>query len=230
VFSLATIKPQLVGPLLLWLLIWATFQRNWRFPVSFLACQSLLIAASEKLAPGWVPRWLAAMADYVQYTKIQPIPELLFGRILGIVLVTVAIFAAVVALWRLRRCAALSPEFGVAVGVALAATVALLPRERSMTYNDMLLLPALLVVIATTPADYYPALARRIALSLVVWGFLAVLISVLGETIFGPSPIWEVLPFQNAPLSLGAFFALVYPLLASKPEPAPSEIAAVQST
>ena len=44
-------------------------------------------SCQRKLTPGWVPRWLAAMADYAQYTKIQPIPELLFGRILGIVLV-----------------------------------------------------------------------------------------------------------------------------------------------
>jgi hypothetical protein len=211
--TLTTVKPQLVAPLLLWLIAWAILQRNWRFVASFLCSTALLILASIKMTPGWIPRWRTALADYAQYTHIHPDLQNIFGKLPGLVLMIAIATTGAAILWHLRRCAVGSPEFGIAVSLALAATVALLPTEPPMIYNYVLLFPALLILFYSTPVDYYPALASRIALGLVVWNFLSIAVAVAGETLLGPSNFWEGLPFGATLLPTSILVALYFPFM-----------------
>ena len=68
--ALATIKPQLVLPIVLVLLLWTT--GNWRqrrrFFWGFAATIIVLLAASQAVLPGWMRDFLAASKDYRRYT------------------------------------------------------------------------------------------------------------------------------------------------------------------
>ena len=208
-FALCTIKPQLVGPLLIWLLLWTTLQRRWRFLVSLIASTLLLLLCAEWIAPGWLPRWPVALADYAQYTQLRPDLQALFGRWVALA-VTIAIMAACSSiLWRLRRCNGDSPGFGIAISLALAATVSLLPTQPGMIYNQVFLLPAFLILIYRRATEYYPALARRISVILLGCSFAATILAVLVETIGRPSTFCDSLPFQNLLLPTVAVTALM---------------------
>lgn len=196
-FALSTIKPQLVGPLLIWLLLWTTLQYRWRFLVSLLTSTSLLLLCAEWMAPGWFPRWRVALADYAQYTQLRPDLQALFGRWVGLALMIAIAAGCSSILWRLRRCDSDSPEFGIAISLTLAATVSLLPTQPGMIYNRVLLLPAFLVLIYSRAADYYPALARRISVVLLGCSFAATILAVLVESIWHPSPSVTLSPSRT---------------------------------
>jgi hypothetical protein len=208
--ALATIKPQLAGLLIAWLVLWALVHRRWRFLGSLSVSLVLLLIGAEEIAPGWFPRWHKAGLDLLQYTHQQAVLHTIFGQWIGTTLL-IAIAAAIVSiLWKLRRCEIGSDQFAIAVALTLATTVALLPTDLPMIYNDVFLLPAFLILIFAKPTAYYPAFARRIALALLGWGFIAPLLSVLGESIGHPSNFWDALPFQNALLPLSVVIALAW--------------------
>ena len=68
--ALATIKPQLVLLLLVWLTIWtvADWRRRYRWAASFLVSMAILWAASEWYLPHWIPRFWQAVREYHNYT------------------------------------------------------------------------------------------------------------------------------------------------------------------
>jgi hypothetical protein len=225
--ALTTIKPQLVGPLLLWLLLWTVLQRRWRFFASFLTSAAMLLICSLWMVPGWLPDWQRSMADYLSYTDAHPALQMMFGKWIGTLLMIAVAAATSLILWRLRRCDMESPAFGIAISLALAASVSLNPTYPAMIYNQVLLLPAFLVLIYNRPADYYPVLTRRISLVLLGCAFAVVPLAIVGETIWHPSFFWDSFPFNVALLPLSVVVALVLtPSIqpASSRDPAPSPL------
>src|SRR5208337_4207559 len=85
--SLATIKPQLVLPLLLWLGLWSLsdLRRRYRWAVSFSIGTVVLGLASEALLPHWIGRFWHAAVAYRQYAEAIPMLEAIlphpWGRI-----------------------------------------------------------------------------------------------------------------------------------------------------
>jgi hypothetical protein len=207
--TLATIKPQLAGLLIAWLVLWAFVHSRWRFLGSFTVSLVLLLIGAEAIVPGWLAPWHNAGIELLQYTHQQPALLTIFGKWLGTALIVAVAAAGGLVLWRLRRCEADSPGFGLAISLALAATISLNPTYPATIYNQVLLVPAVLVLIHLRPASYFPALARRISLALLGWGFAATVLAVLCETIGHPAGFWVVLPFQNDLLPVSAVVALV---------------------
>lgn len=203
------IKPQLVGIVLLWLLVWAALQRRWSFVVSFLATAASLFAWSSAVSPGWIARWRAAMADYTQYTHAQPELQIIFGKWLGAFLIATLLCTTAVVLWRLRSVSVEEQTFGKALSLSLAATIAVTPTDPPMVYNALFLLPPVLLLLHSTVTEPNAALARRIALAFVSWQFLAVPLAVVGETFTRPSALWQVLPFQSLILPITVFVAFL---------------------
>src|SRR5208282_956753 len=86
--ALATIKPQLVLPLLLWLGLWSfgDLRRRYRLAASFLIVMVVLCAASEWFLPHWIARFWHAAGAYLQYTQAVPVLEAVlpypWGRLL----------------------------------------------------------------------------------------------------------------------------------------------------
>jgi hypothetical protein len=213
--ALATIKPQLIAALTLWLIVRAVSLRRPRFIVVFTAATLLLLGAGEYLVPHGLTHWIHAGTHLAQ-TDQQTTFTLLLGKWPGgLANLTLAAFVTLY-LWSVRAAKSSSPEFASAVSVALATTVALMPTGPAMIYNQVLLVPACFVLLQRRPlkqVSAWPArlehLARACALALIVWGFLAQMIAALGESLTGPRSIWRALPFENPLLGPAVTIALL---------------------
>lgn len=207
--ALATFKPQLVLPLLLWLLLWACFRRLWTLLASFAVTAALLLFAAEKIMPGWFPHWLAASRRFsTSYGKF-PL-ELIFGHWFGLIVTVALVLWSAYQLWRLRRCAPDSPQFGMAIALVLATTVCANFTILPMIYNQILLVPGCLLLVCMRPTpSYYSGLVRRLAFALLAWQFIAVPLAVVGESLSRAGSFWEGLPFLNVLLPVLVAAALI---------------------
>jgi len=77
-----------------------------------------------------------------------------------------------------------------------------------IVYNQVLLLPAVLIVIYRNDGARNN-LTRRVSLVLLQWSFFAAPIAVIAESIWPHSDIWLSLPFQNLLLPLGITITLL---------------------
>ena len=144
--GLATIKPQLVLPLLLWLGLWSLgdLRRRYRLAASFLIVMVVLCAAAEWFLPHWIARFWHAAGAYLQYTQAVPVLEAVvpypWGRLL------VVLFAGTVAVvcFKQRREPENTDAFRSSICLVMALTVLTVPTFS--LYNQALLLPAILLI------------------------------------------------------------------------------------
>jgi len=178
VLGAATIKPQLVFLLVIWLCIWVIgdWPKRRRLLLSFAFTMVLLVGGSEVILPGWIREFRAAMVSYYQYTGGgQSLLDVVFtpigGRSISFVLLLVLVFN----LWKLRRNPAASPEFAFALSFTLATTLLVIPMFAP--YNQVVLLPAVMMLFRATEDKPPKSLLSRFFLFLmklsVVWSFLA---------------------------------------------------------
>lgn len=214
--ALATIKPQLALPLAAWLLLWAAGDwrtRNklvWGFAGTMLA----LIAAGEIVLPGWVGRFRQALVAYRQYNNgAGSALELLFTPAWGRALAVAIVVGLAVVCWRFHRTSKDVPTFHWIMGVILAATIVIAPKEAP--YNQVLLLAPILLVVSYWSILWAAGALSRLALAvtalIVAWPWLAAL-GITLASIFVPNPklqrAWE-LPLYSTILIPLAVFAVV---------------------
>ncbi len=156
--ALTTIKPQLAWPLVAWLLLWAVsdWRARRRFAFGFGLAMAVLLGGAEIILPGWWRMFAAAIGQYHQYTQNQSVLEVILndvlgsaaggiGRVGGQVLSAIAVLACAPVLWKLRREPAGASGFGVAAALVLALTVLVIPMYAP--YNQVLLLPPILLLV-----------------------------------------------------------------------------------
>jgi hypothetical protein len=196
VFALSLIKPQLAGPLLLVLCWWTLRCGRWRFAAAAAVSFGGLMAGSLALDPGWLPRWFRALAEYPRYTHALPVLEIFLGPYLGGPLEYFAIVAVCFVLWRVRGGMADPRRFGQVIAFTLAATDCLNPTFFAMSYNQILLLPACLLVLETPAAGGLRYLLRKATLLLGSLNLLLAPLAAAGLLLSGGNPAWTVLPFE----------------------------------
>jgi hypothetical protein len=145
----ATIKPQLVWLLLLWLMIWtlADWRRRYRWTVSFLLTIAVLFGASEWYLPHWIPRFLQAAHEYRNYTAATSILEQMVPAPWGWMLWILTVAATLQVCWKNRKFAEDTPAFAATVSLMLAVTVILTVVSSYALYNQVMLLPAVLMLL-----------------------------------------------------------------------------------
>jgi glycosyl transferase family 87 len=143
--ALATIKPQLAWPMVAWLVVWAVsdWRTRRRFLFGFGLVSALLFCGAEIILPGWLPMFVRALGQYHRYTQNQSV--LLVPWAFAGILVAAGVLACAFLLWRWRGKPAATPEFGIATSLVLALTVLVVPMFAP--YNQVLLLPAILVLV-----------------------------------------------------------------------------------
>jgi len=203
----ATVKPQLALPLLVFLLVWSGTHRLWSFVVSFLVAMAAMLAVTEHILPGWFPRWLAEVRGYSAWHGMLPL-EMVLGHWPGMAATALLLLWTTWLLWGMRHIPAASPEFGLAAALALSAAVCMAPTLLATIYNQTAIIPACLILVVANPSGRYASLARTISLALLVWGYLALFLSVAGETIFGVSQLWFTLCFTNLELPVAVTIAV----------------------
>jgi hypothetical protein len=177
--ALATIKPQLVWPLVLWLMLWAgcEWRSRRRFVFGFGLAMALLLGGAQLLLPGWWRMFAAAVGEYQRYTHNQSVLQVLCGTIAGRVLEVLAVSGCAFCLWRVLREPASSLGFGRAFGVVLALTALVVPMYAP--YNQVLLVPAILALARDTRDlgcdSRLSRYGRAIGGLLLVWPWIATL-------------------------------------------------------
>ncbi len=227
--ALATVKPQLVGILLLWLLLWtaADWRRRFRWIPSFLLTMGALFAFSEYYLPHWLPRFLDALRQYQSYSDAVSILAKLVPAPWDLLPLALIAAATVFAAWKHRGCAATTPEFGGMAALVLAATVVVIPTYA--LYNQVLLLPALLWVARDLAAFWQGGAIRRglllLSAALLLWPWLTGLILALASFVLPSETVqraWAV-PFWTAllfPITVAALVLVAqFPGPFAAPEP-----------
>jgi len=172
--ALATIKPQLLLPLLLALFVWSVIRRQWALIASFLVTMAVQLGAAEALAPGWFPRWRASLRNYTGVTKTAMPLQHVLGHWPGSAITLALAAAALLPLWRARRSAAASLEFGRAMSLVLAITICFVPTSEALLYNYVLLMPACVLLIFSKPRATFASLLRLLALAQLGFDYLIV--------------------------------------------------------
>ena len=177
VLAFATIKPQLVVLLLLWLAMWtlADIRRRHVWCVSFLVTMAAMFALSEWYLPHWIPRFWQAVREYQDYTGAMGVMEKLTGPWWGRAMEILAFTMMVRVCWRQRGRPSNSVGFAFTVAMVLAVTVLLAPTYA--VYNQVLLIPALLIMVEQRYTIWQRGLGSRLlfgtAAALVVWPWIA---------------------------------------------------------
>jgi hypothetical protein len=153
----------------------ADWRRRYRWAASFLITMAILCAASEWYLPHWIPRFWRAIHEYQRYTGATSVMDNLIGPPWSWA-IELLVFAAMAGVcWRERRQAANSSAFAFTFSLMLAATVVVVPT--SANYNQVLLIPALLVLVTEGRTIWQRSIANRVLFTmtacLIFWPWLS---------------------------------------------------------
>jgi hypothetical protein len=201
--ALASIKPQLVVIVALWLLIWASADSaRRRFIYSFFATLVALFFASWLAVPGWLIPWVHSLTAYRQYTD-PPLSRLDFGPIAGNLFAITLLAIGAVRAFRSRRAHADSPQFATTFSYLLAITVLIAPSSLAV-YDHILLLPAILWLLSSKDAVF----KRRAPIGIIGFAAIAALswqwLAATGVTLYSLVSceilhgVWITLPLRTA--------------------------------
>ncbi len=200
--ALATIKPQLALPLSAWLLLWAVSdwksRRNYIF--GFVGMVVALVVGGEIVLPGWIGRFWSALGEYRRYNNgAESSLELVFTPMAGRLLTIAVMVGLAVICWRYRHVSTDAAQFRNMFALLLAATVVIVPKEAP--YNQVLLVPSVLLILEQSGALWRRGLGARLSLVIaafiVLWPWLASLgIGIAAVFV----PINHLLRFWTVPL------------------------------
>jgi hypothetical protein len=200
--ALATIKPHLVLPLVVWLIFWAgsDLRRRRQFIWGFGGTMVLLLASAQWVLPGWMGSFRAALLAYREYTG-RPLSVLatVTTPTLGTILTVLVAIGLAVACWRARRQTADSPAFAVVSSLALVVSVVIIPM--TALYNQALLLPGVLLLARNIAFFRTKHVFVRSALIIggfvFIWPWLAALALTAASFVLPPASVQKV---WSAPL------------------------------
>lgn len=186
--ALATIKPDTAGPVVLWFLVWsgAYWKQRKRLIGGFAVTMSALWLAAEAVSPHWLGKFLWAVWEYPAYGASPSILELLFPVVIAKLIAALLVLALLVVGWRSRKAPVGSRAFSWTLAWVATVTVILLPRLSP--YNQSLLVPALLMLLAEHRRIWNSGVLPRAAMEgafacqawqwaaaafLAIWGFFS---------------------------------------------------------
>jgi len=217
--SLATIKPQLLLPLLLWLGVWSLgdLKRRYRWAVSFLIVMSVLCFASEWLLPHWIGRFWRALGDYWRYAQAVPMLEAILPRPWGRLLEVLFAGSTAVACFKRRQQPENAGAFQSSTCLVLALTALAVPIFS--LYNQVLLVPAILLIARDRRTIWEGNVVSRalliIVTALLTWSWLSATALAGLSLVLPPEtiehawavPIWTV---QQSPVAVTALMLIHY--------------------
>jgi hypothetical protein len=222
-------------PLVAWLTLWSV--HDWRhrkaFVWGFLATVGILFAAGEWVLPGWPKEFLRAVVAYRQYTHAASLLDGLTNAKWGPVLAAVFVLMTAAVCWRLRHESDQSPRFVFVFALVLAVTLLIIPTVS--TYNQVLLLPAVLILIRHARDLYSQSPLTRIvwilAVSAILWPWAAALGLTIASFILPAARVQQAwaLPFYTSmaiPFAvLGLLIQYAFQILPSNlPSRVPAEL------
>ena len=211
--AIASIKPQLVGLIVLWLAVWLS--GNWkerhRLFWSYLASMSVLVLGGELMLPGWIQEFRAASAAYYRYTGGNSVLDIALTPTLGKAASICAVLGLLIRAWQLRRADAGTPDFEYSLGLALATTLMVMPMFAP--YNQVLLVPVLLMVArAVYRCNRLCRVLILTAFATIAWEWLAAFCLVVALLIFPAKEVqraWMAPFYTSLAIPVASWAALV---------------------
>lgn len=175
--AFSTIKPQLVAPVLIVLILWVAggWSKRWPALASFMAAMACLVIGGELVLPGWIVKFVSALSAYRQYTGGISILQELLSPAGGAITAAVLLILLALLAWKCRREPAGSEPFGLMLSLSLAITLLVIPTWSP--YNQILLLPAVLLLLrkwrALSRLGPLPRLLYLTVAGLILWPWCA---------------------------------------------------------
>ncbi|MFQ6000465.1 MAG: glycosyltransferase family 87 protein [Anaerolineae bacterium] len=199
--ALATIKPQMVFLLILFLLLWALTQGRRRVAGGFIVMMMALLLISTLILPSWVPGFLAGLGQYRLYTgkytgSRSPL-EILFASLLPTSIPSrAAVFVSLLLggylIYRWGQVVKDKEQFWPAIFMTIIVTL-LIPVQTGTTNQVLLLLP-LVFWLAQWAKRWWVAISLSLALLLGPWALF--LVTVQGDAeqpvMFLPLPLFAL--------------------------------------
>jgi len=177
---------------------------------------AVLETASELWLPHWIPRFWQALHEYRRYTGAGSVIDKMISPTMGTVVTLLSLALTGLIGWRERNTSSTSPAFARVLCLVLATTVLVAPSFAP--YNQILLLPAMLILVRDGRTVWERSVAGRLVIALALFGtfwpwMTAVLLSVVSFALPAASvqQFWTV-PFWTVwliPVALAAFMLAV---------------------
>jgi len=183
--ALATIKPDFSGPLILWFLFWSASSWKVRQRViwSFAGTLAALLVAAEIVSPHWVPRFVTAVRHYTDYGIDPSVLRLFFPSFVANLAIAALLVSLGLVCWKSRNAPAGTEDFGWALAWVVTVTLAIIPKTAA--YNQPLLIPALLILLARyrriSQAGRFPRAMVKAVLLCLLWEWATALILALAS-------------------------------------------------
>ena len=145
--ALATIKPEIAGLMTLWLLFWsmAKVRERGKLALSFGVTLAMLTLSAELVLPHWVGHFLKSLKEYAGSETDPSILRVIFPAWLAAIASAALAILIAFQVWRTRASAAGSQPFGWTSALIGSSTLVLIPKIAA--YNQLLLIPALLMLV-----------------------------------------------------------------------------------
>ena len=207
--AIATIKPQLVLPAIVVMLLWtcSDWGRRQRLFWGFAATMLVVLIASEMVLPGWTANFLSATREYRQYAGGMSMLQVFLSPRLGRVASAVAATAVAAVCWQFRKEEAGTKQFALLMALTLLVTVIIIPMFAP--YNYVLVLPAILLIAQDWRTLWDHGAASRAGLLLtalaIVWPWLAATALASASLILSPNVVqreWWLPLYTSAKLPM----------------------------
>ncbi len=214
--AVCSIKPQLVFLLLAWLAIWTVgdWRKRYRWLISYLLSMAILCTAGEWYLPGWIARFWHAVREYQKYTGSASVMTALIGP-WSKLFELLAVIALATACWRERRNTANSAAFAFMVSMVLAVTILVEPT--SAQYNQVLLIPAVILLVKERKAIWRRSAIQRVLFAmtmvLIVWPWTSSAILALLSFLLPPQIVersWTVPLWTTTQIPVGVAALMLF--------------------
>jgi hypothetical protein len=212
--AFATIKPQLALAFAGWLVVWAVgdWRSRQRLVWSFLVTLGGLIIAGEILLSGWIGRFRGAAAAYLKYAGSSSLLDMALTPVWGRVAAGLVIVVVTYMCWSWRRAMEKSELFRWNMAIVLSTILVVIPKFSP--YNQLLLIPALLLLAAGASRLWKASVVSRLCVALVASVILLPWLSALAldiSLLFLPQAVVE----RGWALPLWTSWVIPFPLLAA---------------
>jgi hypothetical protein len=198
--ALATIKPHLVWLLLLWLAVWTAsdWRRRHRLALSFVITMIVLETASEYWLPHWIPRFWQAIQEYQRYTGADSVIDEMISPLVGKAASLLSLLMTGLICWKERSQAENSEAFARVLCLVFAVTVLVAPTFAP--YNQILLLPAMLMLLRDRREIWERSIACKLLMGLAFVAAAFPWITAIPLAVFSLAlPLQQLQKFWTAP-------------------------------
>jgi hypothetical protein len=148
-----------------------------------------LFIAAETLSPHWIARFLTAVREYPAYGADPSVLQLFLPSLLAKLAGVGLVFILFVLCWKWRKSSPGSKDFARALAWVSAMTLVVLPKLAG--YNQPILLPALLVLLAQRrviwSAGFVPRSLVKLAFGCQLWQWMTATVLSLCSLLMPPA-------------------------------------------